>query len=215
MKTLCLVTLLLGACVSSPTIITPTVLSTQTQVATPPNTPPVQSDEPTLVFFTSEDGNFNVWLPVSGGIQDYTITKTLFTQPVHCIVLNSSLNSAYAIVQYCDLPSESIASLSSDEIFRQSRDELVSELRLKFDTEQKILIEKSYPAVLLTGQADMRGVGYDGVFKARIILVEKRIYLVIMTVYSSNWCNCLHQIDQVVDAFYVDTSLSIPFEPTP
>lgn len=208
MKTLCLlILLLLGACAS----ITHITKSPQTQAATPP----VPSDEPLLVFFTSEPGNFNVWLPVSGGIQDYTVTKTLFTQPVDCVVLNSSLNSAYATIQYCDLPFESILSLSTDEVFRHSRDELARDLRLKFDTEQKILIENSYPTVLLTGQANMRGVGYDGVFKARMILAENRIYLVIMTVYSINWCNCLHQIDQVVDSFYIDPNLSIPFEPTP
>ncbi len=63
----------------------------------------------------------------------------------------------------------------------------------------------------------MRGEEYDGVFKARLILAENRIYLVIMTVYADNWCNCLHQINQLVDSIsiYIDPDLSIPSEPTP
>src|SRR5689334_13767141 len=217
MKTICLFIflLLLVACSSSPRTQTPIAVDTQTPVVTAPNTPTVPSDEPTLVSFISEPGRFEARLPVSGDMQDYTITKTFFNQPVECSVIASSLNSAGVSVQYCDLPRESVASLSSDQVFLQVRNELVRGLHLEINTEQRIITDNSYPALLLTGQADMRGDGYDGVFRARIILMENRIYFFIMTVQSANWCNCLHQMDQVVDSISIDPSLSIPFEPTP
>jgi hypothetical protein len=177
--------------------------------------PTAPSDEPALVFFTSEPGKFEAWLPISGSVQDYTITKALFGQPVDCSILGSRLNGADVIVQYCDLSPESIASLSSDEVLGQARSELVRGFNLKVDTEQKVLIDNSYPGLLLAGQADMRGVGYDGVFRARIILAENRIYLVVMAVHSANWCNCVQQMDQVVGSFYVDPNLFIPFKAAP
>jgi len=217
MKAICLLSSLLvfAACGPSPRQLTPTATITQTLAYTPPNTPTVPSDEPTLVFFTSEPGRFQAWLPVSGSIEEYTITKTLFGQPVDCSVIASGLNSAYAIVQYCDLIPESIASLSSRAFLDQARSELVRDFNLKSDTEQGTLIENAYPTLLFSGQAAMRGFSYDGVFKARIILAEDRIYLVVMTVHTDNWCNCLHQVGQVVESFRVAPDLSIPFEPMP
>ena len=83
------------------------------------------------------------------------------------------------------------------------------------DAPQRAVVQDIYPSSKLLGQADMRGMGYDGVFKARIILADNRIYLVAMSVYVEDWCNCLHQIDQVVDSLYIEPDLSIPFESTP
>ncbi len=88
-------------------------------------------------------------------------------------------------------------------------------MKLKPDTRERVIAQDTYPATAFSGQIDMRGMGYDGTFKAWLILVESRIYLVIMSVYQENWCNCLHQMDQVVDLLSIDPSLSIPFEPTP
>ena len=83
------------------------------------------------------------------------------------------------------------------------------------DAPQSAVVQGTYPSLKLSGQADMRGMGYDGVFKARIILADARIYLVAMSVYDEDWYNCLHQIDQVIDSLYIEPDLSIPFEPTP
>jgi hypothetical protein len=173
------------------------------------------SQEPSLVFFTSEPGKFQVWLPLSTDIQEFTIKKTLFQRTLECPTIFYRLNSAGATVQYCDLLPQSIASLSNDEILDQTRDEMMRESRVKIDAEEEELAQDTYPSRVFSGQVDMRGMGYDGTFKARMILVNSRIYLIVMSVYNENWCNCLHQVNQVVESFYIEPDLSIPFEPTP
>jgi hypothetical protein len=183
--------------------------------ATTTSAPVNSSQEPSLVFFTSEPGKFQVWLPSSTDIQEFTIKKTLFQTTLECPTIFYRLNSAGAIVQYCDLLPQSVAALSSDEILAQSRDEMMRESRVKIDTQQEALAQDTYPSLVLSGQENMRGLGYDGTFKARIILVESRIYLIVMSVYHENWCNCRDQVDQVVESLNIDPSLTIPFEPTP
>lgn len=178
-------------------------------------TPSVPSEEPALVFFISEPGKFQAWVPISGDVHEYTVTRTLFGEPVECTIIALGLNSAYSMVQYCDLSPESIASHSSDEILNQMHDEVVRDFTVKLDTADRVLIEDVYPALKLSGQENMRGIGYDGTFKARIILAGNRGYLVAMSVHSENWCNCLHQMDQVLDSFHPDPDLSVPFEPNP
>ncbi len=197
----------------STTVVTATHASNQTVASI--NTPTNPNQEPSLVFFTSEPGKFQVWLPASESIEEYTIKKTLFGEPIECPNLFFRLNGAYAVVQYCDLISQNIVSLSSDEILDQAQSEIIRGMNVKLDTQENIVVQDSYPAMALSGQVDMRGMGYDGTFKARLILVENRIYLVAMSVYQENWCNCLHQINQVVDSLYIEPGLSIPFEPTP
>jgi hypothetical protein len=167
------------------------------------------------VFFTSEPRKFQVWLPGSESIQNYTLRKTLFGESIECPVINFRLNGAYALVQYCDLDPGSIASLSEDEILDGARSEVIRGIDTKLDTQQRAVVQGAYPALTLSGRADMRGMGYDGAFKARMILADTRIYLVAMSVYLENWCSCLHQMDQAVDSLYIDPGLSIPFEPTP
>jgi len=195
--------------------ITVTTTRASTQAVAPVNTSPDSSQEPSLVFFTSEPGKFQVWLPVSENIEEFTIKKTLFGELIECPNLFFRLNGAYAVVQYCDLIPQSIASLSSDEILDQAQNEIIRGMNVKPENREQVLVQDTYPATTLTGQAEMRGMGYDGTFKARLILVGSRIYLVAMSVYQENWCNCFHQINQVVDSLYIDLGLSIPFEPTP
>jgi hypothetical protein len=187
--------------------------STATQVRTQSAAP--LSQEPPLVFFSSEPGKFQVWLPVSESVQDYTEKKTLFDESIECPLINSRLNGAYAFVQYCDLAPESVASLSNDEILDQAHSELIRGTNATLDLPYRAIVQGTYSELALSGQVDMRGMGDDGTFKARIILADTRIYLVAMSVYVENWCNCLHQIDQVVDSLYIEPGLSIPFEPTP
>lgn len=209
--------LVLTSCSPSVSEHTPLATASRTdkQSAAPTSTLTNLGQEPSLVFFTSETGKFTVWLPSSTDIQEFTIQKTLFQATLECPTLFYRLNSAGAIVQYCDLLPESIASLSSDEVLDQARGEMMREVRVKIDEQQKELAQDTYPSLVLSGQEDMRGMGYDGTFKARMILVNSRIYLIVMSVYHENWCNCLHQINQVVDSLYIEPDLSIPFEPTP
>ena len=212
-----LLLLVLASC--RPSVSEHTTIATASRVgnqsAAPTSTLMNSSQEPSLVFFTSEPGKFQAWLPLSRSIQEFTIQKMLFRTTLECPTLFYRLNSAGATVQYCDLLPESIASLSSDTILDQARDEMMRELRVKIDAQRKELAQDIYPSLVLSGQLDMRGMGYDGTFKARVILVNSRIYLIIMSVYRENWCNCLEQVDQVVDSLNIDPSLSIPFEPTP
>ena len=173
------------------------------------------SPEPSLVFFTSEPGKFEVWLPVSESVIDYSTKQTLFGEAIECPNIFFRLNGAYAAVQYCDLVAESIASLSSDQILDQAQSEIMHDMRVELDTQKRGLVQDAYPAQTLSGQVDMRGMGYDGTFKARLILAESRLYFVVMSVYHEDWCHCLHQMNQVVDSLFIDPGLSIPFEPTP
>jgi hypothetical protein len=221
MKAYCLLPymllLLLTSCGTLTSERTTTVMTTQAsnQTVAPINAPTNAVQEPALVFFTSEPGKFQVWLPASESVLNYTIKKTLFGESIECPILVFRLNGAYATVQYCDLVPQSIATLSSDEIIDQARSEIIRGMNVKLETQERVLAQDIYPATMLSGQVDMRGMGYDGTFQARIILVESRIYLIVMSVYHENWCNCLHQINQVVDSLYIDPGLSIPFEPTP
>ena len=167
------------------------------------------------MFFTSEPGKFQVWLPSSDSIMHYTIPETLFGESIECPNLLFRLNGAYAVVEYCDLVSQKISSLSSDEILEHAQSEIIRDMKVTLDSQENIVVQDSYPARVLSGQVDMRGMGNDGTFKARLILVENRIYLVAMSVYQENWCNCLHQTNQVVDSLHIEPDLSVPFEPTP
>jgi len=197
------------------TSVTTVEASNQTGAPRTLKPPTNSSQEPALVFLTSEQGKFQVWLPASESVLNYTILKTLFGEPIECPNLLFRLNGAYAFVQYCDLISQTIASLSRDEILEQAQSEIIRDMNVKLDTQENIVVQDSYPAKALSGQVDMRGMGYDGTFKARLILAENRIYLLAMSVYQENWCNCLHQIDPVIDSLYIEPRLSIPFEPTP
>jgi hypothetical protein len=205
------------------TLIAPTKVSILTPSSTAKSMPTLASlhtlstpgDEPILVFFVSEQGKFEIWMPISESIIEHTGTQMLFKKSVECSIIFSRLNGAGAIVQYCDLAPEDIASLSANAVLEEARDTLKKDFHLRIAEEQKEVLTGSYPALKVSGEEDMRGLGYDGTFKARIIFVENRIYFVLMSVHSDNWCNCLHQIDQVVDSFYIDPALSIPFEPTP
>jgi len=209
--------LVLTSCGTLPNERTTAVMTTQASSQAVPSisTSTNSGQEPALVFFTSEPGKFQIWLPASESVQNYNIQKTLFGQPIECPILVFRLNGAYAAVQYCDLVPQSVALLSSDEILDQARSEIIRGMNVKLDTPVRVLAQDIYPATMLSGQVDMRGMGYDGTFKARLILADNRIYLVVMSVYHENWCHCLYQINQVVDSLYIDTSLSIPFEPTP
>lgn len=218
MKANCVLALLLMLTAWSPWASerTTTVMAPeQEQIVAPQSLLTTSGQEPRLVFFTSEPGRFQVWLPVSESVQDYTVRKTLFNETIECPNLFFRLNGAYAAVQYCDLIPTSVTSLSSEEIPDQARSEILQDLHVKVETQQRVVVQDNYPALELFGQVDMRGMGYDGTFKARIIVVDQRIYLVVMSVYNENWCNCLHQMDQVVDSLYIEPGLSIPFEPTP
>ena len=171
--------------------------------------------ETPLVFFTSEKGKFQVWLPGAESMIDYTIQQTLFEETIECPNIVFRLNGATAAIQYCDLVPQSIASLSSDQVLDQAQSEIIQDMNMKLDTQSRGLVQDTYPAQTLSGQVDMRGMGYDGTFKGRLILAENRLYFVVMSVYHEDWCNCLHQINQVVDSLNIDHPLSIPFEPTP
>jgi len=208
--------LMLTACSPWASEHTTTVMSpAQEQIVAPESLLTTSGQEPPLVFFTSEPGKFQVWLPVSESVQDYTLRKTLFNEPIECPNIFFRLNGAYAAVQYCDLIPESISALSSEEVLEEAVSELVRDLHVKIETQQSVMAQNTYHALELSGQVAMRGMGYDGTFKARIILADQRIYFVVMSVYHEDWCSCLSQMDQVVDSLYIEPGLSIPFEPTP
>jgi len=165
------------------------------------------------VFFISEQGKFEAWVPVTESIVEYTTTRTFFGKAVECLVVNFSLNSASTTVQYCDLPSEEIASLSNKTILTEFRDVIKKDYSWKIQKEQLGVIEIPYPEGTLSGVEDSDG--NVGTFKARIILAGNRIYFVHMYVYQVDWCYCRHQMDYVVDSFTIDPYMSIPFDPTP
>lgn len=195
---------------------TPTVQSTLPPITL--QTPSVPGDEPRLVFFRSEPGKFAAWVPVAGDILEYTITQTLFGKSVECSSVGFSLNSASVTIRYCDLDSEEIALHSSNAILEEVRSVIEKEFRLRIEPEQAERFDGTYPTLSLSGNEDMTSAGAnDGTFKARIILAGDRVYFVHMSVYQVDWCYCRHQMNQVVDTFYVDPNISIPFEliPTP
>ena len=209
--------LLLTSCSSLIDKESTAVMATQvTNPAIEPTTLVTNSGpEMPLVFFTSEQGKFQVWLPASESVIEHTLQQTLFAETIECPNIIFRLNGAYATVQYCDLVPQSIASLSSDQVLDQGQNEILQDINVKLDTQNRGLAQDLYPAQTLSGQVDMRGMGYDGTFKGRLILAENRLYFVMMSVYHEDWCNCLHQINQVVDSLNIDPDLSIPFEPTP
>jgi len=208
--------LMLTACASLTNERTTIVMApAQEQIVAPQSLLTTSGQEPPLVFFTSEPGKFQVWLPVSESMQDYTVKETLFSETIECPNLVFRLNGAYAAVQYCDLVPTSVTSLSSEEILDRAQSEVIDGLQIQIETQRRVVVQDTYPALELSGQVDMRGMGYDGIFKARIILADQRIYLIVISVYHEDWCNCRSQMDQVVESLYIEPGLSIPFEPTP
>ena len=119
-------------------------------------------------------------------------------------------------MQYCDLDPKDIASLSDNTILEEARNVLSKEFRFAVTQEEVELVEDIYPTLDLSGNEDMTSAGAsDGTFKARIIFAGNRIYFVHMSVYYIDWCYCSQQMDEVIDSFYIDPDMSIPFEPTP
>jgi len=139
----------------------------------------------------------------------------LFGETIECPTLFYRLNGAYAIVRYCDLVQGGIAGLTNDQILDQTYREMLRGVNAKLESQQRLVTQAAYPALELAGLVNMRGMGHDGRFKARLILAEDRLYLVLMGVYHVNWCNCRDQMNKVVNSFYIDPGLTIPFEPTP
>ena len=87
--------LMLTACSPWASERTTTVMApAQEQIVAPPSLLTTSDQEPPLVFFTSEPGKFQVWLPVSESVQDYTVKKTLFSETIECPNLVFRLNGA-------------------------------------------------------------------------------------------------------------------------
>lgn len=203
----CILLVILTSCHSLSTeheAVATTASQVDNQLVAATSTSTESNQEPSLVFFISKPGRFEVWLPSSTDVQEATIKKTIFQETLECPSIFYSLNSAYATVRYCDLVPHSIASLSSSEILEQARDELMSDLHVEIDTQQEELAQNTYPSLVLSGPVNMRGGGNDGTFKARILLAKNRIYLVAMSNYHEDWCNCLNQVNQVVDSLSVE-----------
>jgi hypothetical protein len=195
--------------------ITPIPTAIPTHTPSPTAMAPASNQEPSLVFFTSEMGKYQVWLPASDSVEEFTDKRRLFGETIECPTLFYRLNYAYAIVRYCDLVSMSITGLSNEQILDQAYREMLRGVNAKPESQQRLVAQDAYPALALTGLINMRGMGYDGRFKARLILAEDRLYLVLMGTYHVDWCNCRDQMNKVVDSFYIDPGLSIPSEPTP
>lgn len=203
--------LVLAACERPRITPVPTAMTIPTPI--PTATSRATSQEPMLVFFTSEMGKYQVWLPASDSVEEFTDKRKLFGETIECPSLFYRLNYAGAIVRYCDLVPGSIAGLTNDQILDQTYAEMLRGVNAKLDTRQRLVVQDAYPALALAGLVDMRGMGYDGRFKARLILADGRLYLILMEVYHVDRCNCRDQMDKVLDSFYIDPGLSIPFEP--
>ena len=111
------------------------------------------------------------------------------------------------------MASENRNLLSDRAILNEVRNMVEKEYRLRIITEETKVNEGTYPELTFSGDENVGG--NAGTFNARIILAENRVYFVHMYVYYIDWCFCRHQMDQVIDSFYVDPNISIPFEPTP
>lgn len=215
MRTIWLLSLFLVLAACERTRITPVPTAMPTPTPNPTAAATASSQEPLLVFFTSEMGKYQVRLPASDSVQEFTDKRRLFGETIECPTLFYRLNGAYAIVRYCDLVPGSISGLTNDQILDQAYREMLRGMNARLDTRQRLVVQEAYPALALAGLVNMRGMGYDGRFKARLILAEDRLYLVLMGAYHVDWCNCRNQMDQVVESLFIDPSLSIPFESTP
>jgi hypothetical protein len=76
------------------------------------------------------------------------------------------------------------------------------------------MADEAFPSLALSGRVDMRGLGGDGDFAARIVLANVRVYFVLMAASDTDQCGCIALQSQVVDSFHVVPDLPIPFEPT-
>jgi hypothetical protein len=157
-------------------------------------------------------GRFQVWIPVSGNLLQHTRTRTLLGDSVECLATVSRLNGAYAIIEYCDLLPQSLEGLSSSTVLDRVYPELIRDMDIRLEKVAPAIVGETYDALKLQGPQNMRGLSLDGEFQGRAILVEERIYLVAMSVHEQNWCICVHQVDQVLDSFFIDPAMKIPFD---
>jgi hypothetical protein len=191
----------------------------------PPPTPDLASipttSPPNAVDFVSEPGQFTITFPccdlARGALEQFTITEEPFGQPIDCQVLHLPEDGADWRVQYCDLPAELASAKSPDQLLDWARDDALQDARAHLAEEQSITTHFEIPARArsLLGPANMRGILLDGTFKARLYLVGARIYRVAARVYNANWGNRLAMMDPFLDSFFVESALTIPFEPTP
>ncbi len=101
------------------------------------------------------------------------------------------------------------------DVLSQTRDDLLRPFKAQAEAERSSLAEDTFPSLTLTRRVDLREFGDDGAFDARIILLDKRVYIVLMAASDSDLCGCFELKSLVVDSFHVAPDLSIPYELTP
>lgn len=187
---------------------------------------PSKSSAPTLpvnptpwpVHFLSEQGKFEVTFPYPEATQtlmEYTITKKTFGEIVECILTLVRDNGAIWLVQYCDHSAQSLAGLTTREILSRGRDDALLDARARLISESDISYDQTIPGRALIAEADMRGTGYDGTYKARLYLAGNRLYCIAASVDNENWGSRLGLMDSFLDSIVIEPDLSIPFEPSP
>jgi hypothetical protein len=75
-----------------------------------------QGAQSPLIIFPSEPGKYQVWLPVSEVIEQYTLTSQVSGSPVECVKTVSRLGFAHAVVEYCDMRRDTIPDIAPEDV---------------------------------------------------------------------------------------------------
>jgi len=146
---------------------------------------------------------------------EYTVTKQTFGKAMECNLTLARDNGAIWLVQYCDYSAESLTGLSTKEILDRGSNEALLDARARLISESDITMNQTILGRALIGEADMRGMGYDGTYKTRLYLAGNRLYTIAASVYNENWGNRMELIDPFLNSFTIEPDLTIPYEPTP
>lgn len=201
--------LFLAGCNSpTPTLIPPTTIPTQiptqpslpTSIATPNDIAPTVVS---LVYFVSEPGKFEVWLPTTQSIRESIESKVTLGASTDCHVLFARDNGAYYLVEYCDYPQELIAKLTPQEILDKARDEALQDAAGVLIAEQNISLH-TYPGRDIVADSYLKGAGEKGTYKVRVYLVSNRLYRIATYVFNENWGNRMSTMDPFLDSFFLD-----------
>jgi hypothetical protein len=199
---------LTGCNASTPTPIPPTAVPAQipaqpilpTSTATPSDSaPPTVS----LVYFVSEPGKFEIWLPTTQSIRESIESKATLGASTDCHVLFAPDNGAYYLVEYCDYPPELIAKLTTKEILDKARDEALQDAEGVLIAEQNISLHAT-PGRDIVADSYLKGDGQKGTYKARVYLKGNRLYRIATYVFNANWGNRMSTMDPFLDSFYLD-----------
>ena len=163
---------------------------------------PTQSPNIHKPNFESETGGFAIWMPVdieqNNEVRTGTCIDTL--RDIHLFLARD--NGVYWLVQYCEL-SDDVNELTNSEILDRARNEALTDAFGTLREEIEISLN-GYPGRHIIADSALRTSGMekpDGTYKARVFLVDNRVYKIATYVFNDNSVDDFEKMDIFLQSF--------------